>query len=134
MADYTVLATGGVGQIYLHTTNSPTSIGSGLVMAYRSGARVMNCEFVQFHPTALYERGGQKFLISEALRGEGARFVRIDGTPFMKEYDPRGDLAPRDIVTRAIVEEMLKTGDDFVYLDAADFVKKRHPQKISNNL
>ncbi|GAB6887328.1 L-aspartate oxidase [Desulfothermus okinawensis JCM 13304] len=130
MADYTVLATGGVGQIYLHTTNSPTSIGSGLVMAYRSGARVMNCEFVQFHPTALYERGGQKFLISEALRGEGARFVRIDGTPFMKEYDPRGDLAPRDIVTRAIVEEMLKTGDDFVYLDAADFVKKDIPKRF----
>ncbi|WP_461833652.1 L-aspartate oxidase [Desulfothermus sp.] len=130
MADYTVLATGGVGQVYLHTTNSPTSIGSGLVMAYRSGARVMNCEFVQFHPTALYQRGGQKFLISEALRGEGARFVRIDGTPFMKEYDPRGDLAPRDIVTRAIVEEMLKTGDDFVYLDAADFVKKDIPKRF----
>ncbi len=123
-ADFTILATGGIGQIYLHTTNSKEAIGSGVVMAYRAGAKVMNCEFIQFHPTALYQRGGQKFLISEALRGEGARFVRIDGKPFMKEYDPRGDLAPRDIVTRAIVEEMLKTGDDFVYLDAADFVKK----------
>ena len=132
LADYTVLATGGVGQVYLHTTNAPSSIGSGLVMAYRSGAKVMNCEFIQFHPTALYQRGGQKFLISEALRGEGARFVRIDGTPFMKEYDPRGDLAPRDIVSRAIVEEMLRTGDDFVYLDAADFVKKDIPKRFPN--
>ncbi|MFP4214145.1 MAG: L-aspartate oxidase [Desulfohalobiaceae bacterium] len=117
-ADYTILATGGLGQIYLHTTNSRASIGSGLSMASRSGARVMNCEYVQFHPTALFQRGGQQFLISEAVRGEGARFVRQDGKPFMKEYDPRGDLAPRDVVTRAIVEEMLWSGDDFVYLDA----------------
>ncbi len=129
-ADYTILATGGIGQIYLHTTNSPSAIGSGLVMAHRSGAKVMNCEFIQFHPTSLYQRGGQKFLISEALRGEGAKFVRIDGTPFMEEYDPRGDLAPRDIVTRAIVEEMLKTGDEFVYLDAADYVKKDIPKRF----
>ncbi len=130
MADFTILATGGIGQIYLHTTNSPSATGSGLVMAYRSGARVFNCEFIQFHPTALYERGGQKFLISEAVRGEGARFVRIDGSPFMEEYDPRGDLAPRDIVTRAIVEEMLKRGDEFVYLDAADYVKKDIPKRF----
>ncbi len=122
MADQTILATGGVGQIYLHTTNSPPSIGSGLTMAYRSGAKVMNCEYIQFHPTALFQRGGQQFLISEAVRGEGAKFIRMDGTPFMKEYDPRGDLAPRDIVTRAIVQEMLHNGDDFVYLDAANFV------------
>ncbi len=130
IADFTVLATGGIGQIYLHTTNSSTAIGSGLVMAYRSGARVFNCEFVQFHPTSLYGLGGQKFLISEAVRGEGAKFVRIDGTPFMKEYDSRGDLAPRDIVTRAIVEEMLRTGDEFVYLDAADYVKKDIPRRF----
>ncbi len=121
MADFTVLATGGVGQVYLHTTNSRNAIGSGLAMANRSGTRVHNCEFVQFHPTALFQRGGQQFLISEAVRGEGARFIRMDGKPFMKEYDPRGDLAPRDIVTRAMVEEMLKTGDDFVYLDAANY-------------
>ncbi len=131
LADFTILATGGVGQIYLHTTNSKTSIGSGLTMAYRSGAKVMNCEYVQFHPTALFQRGGQQFLVSEAVRGEGARFIRMDGKPFMKEYDPRGDLAPRDVVTRAIVEEMLKTGDDFVYLDAANYVsedlKERFP-------
>jgi L-aspartate oxidase len=131
MADVTILATGGLGQIFLHTTNSRSSIGSGLTMAYRSGAKVMNTEFIQFHPTTLFQRGGQQFLISEAVRGEGAKFIRMDGTPFMKEYDPRGDLAPRDVVTRAIVEEMLKTGDDFVYLDAANYVsqdlKKRFP-------
>lgn len=123
LADFTVLATGGIGQVYLHTTNTPESIGSGLAMAQRSGARVLNCEYVQFHPTALFQRGGQQFLISEAIRGEGARFIRMDGKPFMHEYDSRGDLAPRDIVTRAIVEEMLYTGADFVYLDAANYVK-----------
>jgi len=123
LADYTVLATGGVGQVYLHTTNTPGSIGSGLTMAQRSGAKVLNCEYVQFHPTALFQRGGQQFLITEAIRGEGAKFIRMDGKPFMKEYDPRGDLAPRDVVTRAIVEEMLKTGDDFVYLDAASYAE-----------
>ncbi|MBS3780237.1 MAG: L-aspartate oxidase, partial [Desulfovermiculus sp.] len=122
MADITVLATGGVGQIYVHTTNARSAIGSGLSMGYRSGVKTMNCEYIQFHPTALFQRGGQQFLISEAVRGEGARFIRMDGTTFMKEYDPRGDLAPRDVVTRAIVQEMLKTGDDFVYLDAANYV------------
>jgi len=130
LADYTVLATGGVGQVYLHTTNTPDSIGSGLTMAQRSGAKVMNCEYVQFHPTALFQRGGQQFLITEAIRGEGAKFIRQDGKPFMKEYDPRGDLAPRDVVTRAIVEEMLKTGDDFVYLDAASYVENDLPRRF----
>jgi len=130
LADFTILATGGIGQVYLHTTNSKTSIGSGLTMAYRSGAKVMNSEYVQFHPTALYQRGGQQFLVSEAVRGEGARFIRMDGKPFMKEYDPRGDLAPRDVVTRAIVEEMLKTGDDFVYLDAAHYVSEDLKQRF----
>jgi L-aspartate oxidase len=130
MADMTVLATGGLGQIFLHTTNSRSSIGSGLTMAYRSGAKVMNTEYVQFHPTTLFQRGGQQFLISEAVRGEGAKFIRQDGTPFMKEYDPRGDLAPRDVVTRAILEEMLKTGDDFVYLDAANFVNQDMQQRF----
>lgn len=130
MADYTILATGGVGQIYLHTTNSRSAIGSGLTMAYRSGAKVLNAEFIQFHPTALFQRGGQQFLISEAVRGEGAKFIRMDGKPFMKEYDPRGDLAPRDVVTRAILEEMLKTGDDFVYLDAANFISDNLTQRF----
>ena len=119
MADCTVLATGGMGQVYLHTTNQASSIGSGLTMASRAGARLMNTEFVQFHPTALFHRAERRFLISEAVRGEGARLLNSRGEAFMAGYDPRRELAPRDIVTRAIVEEMLRTGDDCVYLDAA---------------
>jgi L-aspartate oxidase len=122
LADYTVLATGGVGQVYLNTTNSPSSVGSGFAMAHRAGGRLMNQEYIQFHPTSLFHRGPRKFLISEAVRGEGARLIDHSGRAFMHDYDPRGDLAPRDIVTRAIVEEMLKTGEDFIYLDAANFV------------
>ena len=124
LADFTVLATGGIGQIYLHTTNTASSIGSGLAMAHRAGARIMNVEFVQFHPTALFHRSERKFLISEAVRGEGAKLINNQGKPFMSIYDPRGDLAPRDIVTRAIIEEMLKNGEDCVYLDAASHIKK----------
>lgn len=130
MADFTILATGGIGQIYLHTTNSLSSIGSGLTMASRSGAKTMNSEFVQFHPTALFHLGGQQFLISEAVRGEGAKFIRQDGKPFMKEYDYRGDLAPRDVVTRAIIQEMLKTKDNFIYLDAANYIPKDLPGRF----
>ncbi len=118
LADYTIVATGGMGQLYLNTTNSASSLGSGLAMAHRAGARVMNLEFVQFHPTALFHRGPRKFLISEALRGEGAILVNARGEPFMHKYDSRKDLAPRDIVTRAIVEEMLRTKEDLVFLDA----------------
>lgn len=119
LANFTVLATGGVGQIYLHTTNSTSSIGSGLAMAYRAGARIHNAEFVQFHPTALFHRSDRRFLITEAMRGEGARLVDADGTPIMQRYDARADLAPRDIVARSIVEEMLKRGEDCVYLDTS---------------
>ncbi|MFP4168520.1 MAG: L-aspartate oxidase [Desulfonatronovibrionaceae bacterium] len=137
-ADYTVLATGGVGQIYLHTTNSPASTGSGLAMAHRAGAKIMNAEYIQFHPTALFHRSSRKFLISEAVRGEGARLVNSRGEAFMKKYDSRGDLAPRDIVTRAIIEEMLHNGDDFVFLDAANHVpqdlKHRFPTIYKNCL
>jgi L-aspartate oxidase len=122
LADYTILATGGVGQIYLHTTNTRACVGSALAMAYRCGARYMNMEFIQFHPTALFHRAERRFLISEAMRGEGARLVDAKGTPFMQRYDSRADLAPRDIVTRAIMEELLKTGEDCVYLDAANHV------------
>jgi len=122
LADYTVLATGGIGQIYLHTTNTASSIGSGLAMAFRAGAQLMNCEFVQFHPTALYHRAERRFLISEALRGEGARLVNSSGEAFMTRYHPRADLAPRDVVSRAILEEMLRTGEPCVYLDAAHFI------------
>jgi len=133
LSKYTLLATGGIGQIYLHTTNTPGSIGSGLSMASRAGARLMNCEYVQFHPTALYggsKRGERRFLVSEAVRGEGAILIDSKGDAFMKRYDPRADLAPRDIVTRAIMDEMLHTGDDCVYLDVSQVkedVSKRFP-------
>ncbi|MFP4070754.1 MAG: L-aspartate oxidase [Desulfovibrionales bacterium] len=118
MADFTVLATGGMGQIYLHTTNTDASIGAGLSMAHRAGAKILNSEFVQFHPTALFHRAPRKFLISEAVRGEGAHLLNGNGERFMARYDSRMELAPRDIVARAIVEEMLRTDDPCVYLDA----------------
>ncbi|MBG0789341.1 MAG: L-aspartate oxidase [Desulfovibrionaceae bacterium] len=133
LAKFTLLATGGIGQIYLHTTNTMGSIGSGLSMAHRAGARLMNCEYVQFHPTTLYsgsKRGERRFLVSEAVRGEGAVLINRHGEPFMTRYDPRADLAPRDIVTRAIMDEMLATDDDCVYLDVSgvkDDVSKRFP-------
>jgi L-aspartate oxidase len=118
MADYTVLATGGIGQIYLHTTNTSGSIGSGISMAFRSHVKMMNAEYVQFHPTALFHRASRKFLISEAVRGEGGVLLNSAGERFMTRYDSRAELAPRDIVTRAIIDEMLRSGDDCVYLDA----------------
>ncbi|NLW81144.1 MAG: L-aspartate oxidase [Desulfovibrionales bacterium] len=124
LADYTVLCTGGLGQIFLHTTNSSSSIGSGMAMAYRAGVTLMNLEYIQFHPTALFHRSDRKFLISEAVRGEGARLFNIKGERFMARYDERMELAPRDIVARAIVDEMLKTGEDCVFLDAANYVDK----------
>lgn len=124
LADFTILCTGGLGQIFLHTTNSRASIGSGLAMANRAGATVMNIEYIQFHPTALFHRADRKFLISEAVRGEGARLLNAKGERFMTRYDERLELAPRDIVTRAIVDEMLTTGEDCVFLDAANHVDK----------
>jgi L-aspartate oxidase len=122
LADFTVLATGGLGRIYLHTTNSKSTLGSGLTMAHRAGAGIFNAEIVQFHPTALYHKAKRRFLVTEAMRGEGARLVNAAGEAFMSKYHPLADLAPRDIVSRAIVEEMLKTGDDCVFLNAADYV------------
>jgi L-aspartate oxidase len=130
LADCTVLATGGIGQIYLHSTNTSSSIGSGVTMAYRAGARVLNAEYVQFHPTALYHRSDRRFLITEAVRGEGGKLVNAKGEPFMLRYDPRGDLAPRDIVARAIVEEMLATDEPCVYLDAANYVQHDLEQRF----
>ncbi|WP_461209549.1 L-aspartate oxidase [Desulfocurvus sp. DL9XJH121] len=124
LADYTVLATGGMGQIYLHTTNTASSIGSGMVMAARAKAKTVNAEYVQFHPTSLFHRAPRKFLISEAVRGAGAKLVNSKGEPFMQRHDPRADLAPRDIVARAIQEEMLTTGEDCVFLDAANYVSR----------
>ena len=114
-AKKTVLATGGVGQLYLHTTNAEHAYGHGIAMAYRVGARVMNMEFVQFHPTVFAK--GQSFLLSEALRGEGAVLRNVNGEAFMEKYHPLKDLAPRDIVARAIEQERLNTSHDCVYLD-----------------
>ena len=130
LADYVVLATGGLGHIYLHSTNAPASIGSGLAMASRALAKIMNAEYVQFHPTALFHRSQRRFLISEAVRGEGATLVNAKGERFMTRYDQRAELAPRDIVTRAIMEEMLHSGEDCVFLDATQVkhdLRKRFP-------
>ena len=127
-ADYTILATGGVGQIYLHSTNTRNSIGDGVVMASRAGAKIMNAEYVQFHPTALADKKANHFLISEALRGEGARLRNQRGEYFMEKHAPElKDLAPRDVVARAIVEEMTLNKEEFVYLDLATFYNGREP-------
>ncbi|MHB0970279.1 MAG: L-aspartate oxidase [Thermoanaerobaculia bacterium] len=127
-ADYTVLATGGVGQIYLHTTNTRHAIGDGVVMAHRAGAKIMNAEYVQFHPTALADEKANHFLISEALRGEGARLKNRKGEYFMAKYSPDlEDLAPRDIVARAIVEELTTAKDDYVFLDLANHYNGKEP-------
>jgi len=133
LARKTILATGGLGQIFLRTTNPPRARGDGLAMAYRAGARVINNEFMQFHPTTFYHPHEPNALISEAVRGAGARLVRPDGEPFMQEYSPDWkDLAPRDVVSRSIHDEMLKRDLPHVYLDLrshipAAEIKERFP-------
>jgi L-aspartate oxidase len=129
-ADATLLATGGAGQVFRETTNPAVATGDGISLAYHAGARVVDLEFVQFHPTALKRAGAPRFLISEALRGEGARLVNDRGEPFMMGYHPGGDLAPRDVVARSIVREEKQSGGP-VFLTLAhldpDFVRRRFP-------
>jgi len=136
IAKKTILATGGLGQIYLHSTNYKNAFGSGIAMAYRMGARIINMEYIQFHPTAFFKKNAPLFLISEAVRGEGGVLINNRGESFMNRYHPDASLAPRDIVARAIKFETIKAGSDCVYIDTSRMknksLKDRFPQIYSN--
>ena len=130
LSSKTILATGGLGQLFMHTTNPKEATGDGIAMAWRAGARCFNLHYIQFHPTALYHPSG-RFLISEALRGEGGKLVNANSKEFMQNYHKLGDLAPRDVVSRAIHTEMIKNENDCMFLDIShrksDWIQSRFP-------
>ncbi|MFP4145646.1 MAG: L-aspartate oxidase [Phycisphaeraceae bacterium] len=126
----TILATGGCGQVYRESTNPPMATGDGLAMAYRAGAELMDLAFMQFHPTTLYVAGASRSLITEAVRGEGAHLIDRNGQRFMFDYDERGELAPRDIVARSMVEQMAKTGHSHVFLDVRHLGRERFAERF----